>query len=149
MLSCFSSVWLCANPWIAAHKAPPSTGFSKQEYWSGLPFLSPKYFSKILVKNILKTVIYLSGCTMSYLWFSVSLVLACEVLVVPCTIEILDHGSNPGPLLWDLGVLTTGTPGKSLIDLFYCLFSLSFIYFHTDFIISFISDSGLCLFLFF
>ena len=86
---------------------------------------------------------------MSQLWHSVSLVSACEVLVVTCTIKILDHGSNPGPLLWDLGVLTTGTPGKSLIDLFYCLFSLSFIYFHTDFIISFISDSGLCLFLFF
>ena len=31
---------LC-DPWTVAHKAPPSMGFSRQEYWSGLPFLSP------------------------------------------------------------------------------------------------------------
>ena len=31
---------LC-NPWTVAHKAPPSMGFSRQEYWSGLPFPSP------------------------------------------------------------------------------------------------------------
>ena len=31
---------LC-DPWIVAHQAPPSMGFSRQEYWSGLPFPSP------------------------------------------------------------------------------------------------------------
>ena len=31
---------LC-DPWIAIGQAPPSMGFSRQEYWSGLPFLSP------------------------------------------------------------------------------------------------------------
>ena len=31
---------LC-KPWTIAHQAPPSMGFSRQEYWSGLPFLSP------------------------------------------------------------------------------------------------------------
>ena len=30
---------LC-NPWTVAHQAPPSVGFSRQEYWSGLPFPS-------------------------------------------------------------------------------------------------------------
>ena len=44
MLSCFSPVWLCATPWTAAHQAPLSTGFSRQEYWSGLPFPSPLSF---------------------------------------------------------------------------------------------------------
>ena len=29
------------TPWTVAHQAPPSTGFSRQEYWSGLPFPSP------------------------------------------------------------------------------------------------------------
>ena len=29
------------TPWTAAHQAPQSMGFSRQEYWSGLPFLSP------------------------------------------------------------------------------------------------------------
>ena len=31
---------LC-DPWTVAHQAPPSIGFSRQEYWSGLPFPSP------------------------------------------------------------------------------------------------------------
>ena len=33
---------LFATPWTAAYQAPPSTGFSSQEYWSGLPLPSPE-----------------------------------------------------------------------------------------------------------
>jgi len=36
-----SHVQLFAIPWTVAHQAPPSTEFSRQEYWSGLPFSSP------------------------------------------------------------------------------------------------------------
>ena len=36
-----SHVRLFATPWAVAHQAPPSMGFSRQEYWSELPFLSP------------------------------------------------------------------------------------------------------------
>ena len=36
-----SCVQLFATPWTVAHQAPPSMGFSRQEYWSGLPFPSP------------------------------------------------------------------------------------------------------------
>ena len=36
-----SCVWLFATPWTISHQAPPSMGFSRQEYWSGLPFPSP------------------------------------------------------------------------------------------------------------
>ena len=36
-----SPVQLSATPWTAAYQAPPSMGFSRQEYWSGLPFPSP------------------------------------------------------------------------------------------------------------
>ena len=36
-----SRVRLFATPWTVAHEAPPSMGFSRQEYWSGLPFPSP------------------------------------------------------------------------------------------------------------
>ena len=32
---------LFATPWTVAYQAPPSTGFSRQECWSGLPFPSP------------------------------------------------------------------------------------------------------------
>ena len=35
-------VWLSATPWTAAYQAPPSMGYSRQEYWSGVPFPSPK-----------------------------------------------------------------------------------------------------------
>ena len=41
LLSHFSRVQLCAIPETAAHQAPPSLGFSRQEHWSGLPFRSP------------------------------------------------------------------------------------------------------------
>ena len=41
LLSRFSRVGLCATPETAAHQAPLSLGFSRQEYWSGLPFPSP------------------------------------------------------------------------------------------------------------
>ena len=36
-----SRVQLFATPWTVAHQAPPSMEFSRQEYWSGLPFPSP------------------------------------------------------------------------------------------------------------
>jgi len=36
-----SRVWLFATPWTIAYQAPPSIRFSRQEYWSGLPFPSP------------------------------------------------------------------------------------------------------------
>ena len=32
-----SHVWLLATPWTAAYQSPPSRGFSRQEYWSGVP----------------------------------------------------------------------------------------------------------------
>ena len=36
-----SHVWLFATPWTVAYQDPLSMGFSRQEYWSGLPFPSP------------------------------------------------------------------------------------------------------------
>ena len=39
---CACSVCLFAAPWTVAHQAPLSMGFSRQEYWSGLPFSSPE-----------------------------------------------------------------------------------------------------------
>ena len=41
LLSRFSRVQLLATPWTAAYQAPLSMGFSRQEYWSGLPLPSP------------------------------------------------------------------------------------------------------------
>ena len=41
-----SRVRLFATPWTAAHQAPPSIGFFRQEYWSGVPLPSPVHESE-------------------------------------------------------------------------------------------------------
>ena len=46
LLSRVSCVWLCVTPETAAHQAPPSLGFSRQEHWSGLPFPPPMHESE-------------------------------------------------------------------------------------------------------
>ena len=46
-----SCVWLFATPWTAAHQAPLSMGFSRQEYWSGVPLPSPAYSHYIAWKT--------------------------------------------------------------------------------------------------
>ena len=46
LLSRFNRVRLCATPQTAVHQAPLSLGFSRQEYWSGLPFPSPMHESE-------------------------------------------------------------------------------------------------------
>ena len=52
-----SHVQLLATTWTAAHQAPPSMGFSRQEYWSGVPLPSPvhlaalQYFAIAAVTN--------------------------------------------------------------------------------------------------
>ena len=47
-----SRVWLLATPWTAAHQAPPSMGFSRQEYWSGVPLPSPMIHFWCWEKNL-------------------------------------------------------------------------------------------------
>ena len=39
-----SRVWLLVTQWTAAYQAPPSMGFSRQEYWSGVPLPSPPIY---------------------------------------------------------------------------------------------------------
>ena len=47
-----SCVRLFATPWTAAYQAPPSVGFSRQEYWSGLPLPSPEAVRKMQSKTV-------------------------------------------------------------------------------------------------
>ena len=47
LLSHFSRVRLCMTPQMAAHQAPPSLEFFRQEHWSGLPFPSPARESEV------------------------------------------------------------------------------------------------------
>ena len=50
VLSRFSCVWLCATLWAVAHQAPLSAGFSRQEYWSGMPYPCPGNLPKPVIK---------------------------------------------------------------------------------------------------
>ena len=79
MLSC---VWLFMTPWTVAHQALLSIGFSRQEYWSGLPFPTPGDLSNPgiessssamsgIVSNLIasrnKPTVYL-GCPKEWKW---------------------------------------------------------------------------------
>ena len=44
-----SRIRLLATPWTAAYQAPPSMGFSRQKYWSGVPLPSPKYMVRYTI----------------------------------------------------------------------------------------------------
>ena len=48
-----SRVWLLVTPWTAAYQAPPSMGFSRQKYWSGVPLPSPNTVYKVAENMIL------------------------------------------------------------------------------------------------
>ena len=43
-----NSVRLLATPWTTAYQAPPSMGFSRQEYWSGVPLPSPSQYTEAI-----------------------------------------------------------------------------------------------------
>ena len=43
VLKSLSLVQLFVTPWTVGHQAPPSMEFSRQKYWSGLPFPSPRH----------------------------------------------------------------------------------------------------------
>ena len=75
MLSCFSCVWLFVTLWTVACQAPLFMGFSRQEYWSGLPCPSPGHLpdpgiepASLNISCTGRQVIYM--CT--YLHFEVS-----------------------------------------------------------------------------
>ena len=84
LLSRFSPVRLCVTPRTAAYKAPPSMGFSRQEYWSGLPLPSPTVngdhkraehdlVTKITTTNCLIKGIYIYCVDLIHLYIAISI----------------------------------------------------------------------------
>ena len=57
-----SHVRLPATPWTAAHQAPPSMGFSRQEYWCGLPSPSHRWARPILFSYNLNSAKWGTDC---------------------------------------------------------------------------------------
>ena len=52
-----SRVGLLVTPWTAAYQAPPSMGFSRQEYWNGVSLPSPVFFFLMVVKTSLESLL--------------------------------------------------------------------------------------------
>ena len=62
-----SGVWLFATPWTAAYQAPLSTGFSRHEYWSGVPLPSPIKWCNIYKMLSIKLILNKSYLLLSLL----------------------------------------------------------------------------------
>ena len=86
-----SHVWLLVTPWTAAYQAPPSMGFSRQEYWSGMPLLYPYQLldMEITCTPLLNIMLLLTWA------------LYCLVKLCPTLLRF--HGLQPARLLclWD------------------------------------------------
>ena len=70
-----SRVRLFATPWTAAHQAPPPMGFSRQEYWSGVPLPSPN-LSQLL--RIIPDTLHITKYFQSQCWKYNSFLPICE-----------------------------------------------------------------------
>ena len=66
-----SGVLLPATPWTAAHQAPPSVEFSRQEYWSGVPLPSPLSYSYIDSKSSCEILCFHKGLRDDKLWIPI------------------------------------------------------------------------------
>ena len=83
-----SYVWLLVTPWTAAHQAPPSMGFSRQEYWSGVPLPSPsgkrtQLRHKIKSNNIHRLLVFLGF----WVWFGSIVIVVVQFL---CCVRLCD-----------------------------------------------------------
>ena len=82
----FSPVRLFATLWTAACQAPLSKGFSRQEYWSGLPFPSPGDLSHpgielhLFMSPALAGRFFTTSATWEALWYFTELPILCEIL---------------------------------------------------------------------
>ena len=82
-----------ATPWTAAFQAPPSMGFSRQEYWSGVPLPSPASLPSTFFNRSLACITYLTAC------LCVLSLQSCLTLCNPMACSLPGssvHGAPPG-----------------------------------------------------
>ena len=118
-----SRVWLLATPWTAAYQAPPSMGFSRQEYWSGMPLPSLK--SRARLCNLVH---WTSWAKSDSIWLGMmNLSNLYEYRVITCAAvlshsvvsdSLWPHGLWPASLLclWDSPVKNTGVGCHALLQ---------------------------------
>ena len=132
---------LLATPWTAAHQAPPCMGFSRQEYWSGMPLPSPsKFHIYMLIHSICLSFSDLRSLTSQrsifwFCWFSILylyfLYCLCQLLHLlfislyfPWAFSMLFFLERKGyllkysllicPFLWDSNQIFQKSPGHML-----------------------------------
>ena len=125
MLSHFNCVQLFATLWTIAHQAPLSMGFSRQEYWSGLPCLPPRDLSEPAIEpaSPASHALQVDSLLLSH-WGSPNYV----PIPIFFNIYLLGHtrcslwhvGSsslprNLGLLHWEHGVLASGAQGSPYV----------------------------------
>ena len=125
LLSHFSRVRLCATPQTAAHQAPPSLGFSRQEHWSGLPF--PMHESESEVAQSYPTLSDPMDCSLpgsSVHWIFQARVLEWGAIAFSTTVVETYENRTSVQLTWMLQTLRTrsydlfmrvASPGCALI----------------------------------
>ena len=113
-----SHVRLFASPWTITCQAPPSMGFSWQEYWSGVPLPSPfmaEYYSYLCVLVVqlcptlstLWTVAHQAPLSMGFVWQEYW-----SGLPFPPPGSLPDPGIEPGSPAFQADTLTSEPPGK-------------------------------------
>ena len=102
MLSCFSCVRLFVTLWTLAHQTSLSTGFSRQEYWSGLPFPSPGDLSDPVIKQPLLHLLHWQASSLPLAPSAAKSFQSCPTLCDPI------DGSPPGSPI--PGILQARTP---------------------------------------
>ena len=70
LVQLLNHIWLLATTWTVACQIPLSMGFSRQEYWSGLPFSSPiDHYKKLQIIKCAYSLWRILPRLQSYLWF--------------------------------------------------------------------------------
>ena len=99
-----SCVWLLATPWTVAYQAPPSMGFSRQEYWGGVPLPSPWLHDYSRPKKtIIFKIHYLWLCWVSVAVCGLSLVVEGRDYILCCCVQALHSGGFSYCRAWALG----------------------------------------------
>ena len=120
-----SRVWLFMTPWTTAYQAPPSMGFSRQEYWSGVPLPSPKVYlvstrssrSRLNMLNLSRQIILpnILSFVEAFVQFS-SVVQSCPTLCNPMNYSLPGssiHGIFQARVM-DWGAITFSMTGRLL-----------------------------------
>ena len=141
---------LFATPWTIAYQAPPSMGFSRQEYWSGLPFPSPGDLphpgiepgspalqadalpseppGKLRVKSLSRVQLFATPWTVAYLAppsMGFSRQEYWSGLPFPSPGDLPNPGIKPGSLALQADTLLSEPPGKPTNTS--CIFSILFL----------------------